>query len=110
MQPVTQQANAAVLAELNFADQEDFEDAQRGLIAPPTDAIIKGAEGQEVWNLQVYDFLKQNDLPATVNPSLWRQARLNMNAGLFKVVDRIYDPHHEHRFVTKEGHPLTSSF
>ena len=28
--------------------------------------------------------------PDTVNPSLWRQARLNMNNGLFQVTDRIY--------------------
>jgi alkyl sulfatase BDS1-like metallo-beta-lactamase superfamily hydrolase len=86
----TQQANAAVLKELNFADREDFEDAQHGLIAPPAEAIIKNEEGQEVWNLRVYDFLKQETVPATVNPSLWRQAQLNMNAGLFKVVERVY--------------------
>ncbi len=89
-EPATQQTNAAVVKELDFADQEDFEDAQRGLIAPPADAIIKRDDGQEVWNLQVYDFLKQKEPPATVNPSLWRQARINMNAGLFKVVDRVY--------------------
>jgi alkyl sulfatase BDS1-like metallo-beta-lactamase superfamily hydrolase len=89
-QPATQQANAAVLQELNFADREDFEDAQRGLIAAPADAVIKDGNGQEVWNLQAYEFLKQATAPATVNPSLWRQAQLNMNAGLFKVVDRIY--------------------
>jgi alkyl sulfatase BDS1-like metallo-beta-lactamase superfamily hydrolase len=28
--------------------------------------------------------------PSTVNPSLWRQARLNMHNGLFQVTDRIY--------------------
>ncbi len=89
-QPATQQANAAALKDLNFADQEDFVDAQRGLIAAPTDAIIHAGDGREVWNLQAYDFLKQKGAPATVNPSLWRQAQLNMNVGLFKVVDRIY--------------------
>jgi linear primary-alkylsulfatase len=89
-EPVTTQANAAVLKELNFADREDFEDAQRGLIAAPANGVIKGSEGHEVWNLQVYDFLKQTDAPPTVNPSLWRQAQLNMNAGLFKVVERVY--------------------
>ncbi len=89
-EPATKQVNAAILKELNFADSEDFEDAQRGLIAAPADAIIKGTDGSDVWNLQAYDFLKQKTAPATVNPSLWRQAQLNMNAGLFKVVDRIY--------------------
>lgn len=89
-QPATQQANAAVLQQLNFADREDFEDAQRGLVAPPSDMVIKNKDGSDAWNLLQYDFLKQKEAPATVNPSLWRQAQLNMNAGLFKVVDRVY--------------------
>jgi alkyl sulfatase BDS1-like metallo-beta-lactamase superfamily hydrolase len=89
-EPATQQANAAVLKALNFADQEDLEDAQRGFIPAPADLVIKNNEGQEVWNLQAYDFLQQKDAPATVNPSLWRQAQLNMHAGLFNVVERVY--------------------
>jgi alkyl sulfatase BDS1-like metallo-beta-lactamase superfamily hydrolase len=89
-EPTTREANATMAKDLDFADQEDFEEAKRGLVAPPTDAIIKGAGGQNVWNLRAYDFLKREDAPATVNPSLWRQAELNMNAGLFEVVDRVY--------------------
>jgi alkyl sulfatase BDS1-like metallo-beta-lactamase superfamily hydrolase len=89
-EPATQRANAAVLNELDFTDREDFEDAQRGLIAAPANPIIKDADGHDVWNLEGYDFLKQTDAPATVNPSLWRHAQINMSAGLFKVVDRIY--------------------
>ena len=89
-EPATQQANASVLKELNFTDREDFEDARRGFIAELPDGIIKSSDGHEVWNLKSFDFLKQKDAPATVNPSLWRQAQLNMNAGLFKVVDRFY--------------------
>ncbi len=89
-EPATQRANAALLKELDFTDLEDFEDAQRGFIAAPVNPIIKAADGHEVWNLTAYDFLKGKDAPATVNPSLWRQAQLNMNAGLFQVVDRIY--------------------
>ncbi|SVD24935.1 uncharacterized protein METZ01_LOCUS377789, partial [marine metagenome] len=30
------------------------------------------------------------EAPDTVNPSLWRMARLNMNSGLFKVCERVY--------------------
>jgi alkyl sulfatase BDS1-like metallo-beta-lactamase superfamily hydrolase len=41
-EPATMQTNAAVLKELNFADREDFEDAQRGLITAPADGVIKG--------------------------------------------------------------------
>jgi alkyl sulfatase BDS1-like metallo-beta-lactamase superfamily hydrolase len=89
-QPATREANAAVLKELNFADREDFEDAQRGLVTAPADAVINSSRGGEAWNLQAYSFLQQQEAPATVNPSLWRQAQLNMYAGLFKVVDRVY--------------------
>ena len=89
-QPATKQANAAVLNELDFSDRQDFDDAQRGLIAPPTEAIIKAADGHVVWDLDAYSFLKKEEAPATVNPSLWRQARINLVAGLFKVVDRVY--------------------
>src|SRR5262249_56578459 len=37
-----------------------------------------------------YAFLAHEEAPETVNPSLWRQARLNMHNGLFQVRDRIY--------------------
>jgi alkyl sulfatase BDS1-like metallo-beta-lactamase superfamily hydrolase len=87
---ITRKANAAVLRQLDFASQEDFEDASRGFIATLADPVIKGSDGHKVWNLKVYDFLQQEDAPPTVNPSLWRQARLNMNNGLFKVTDRVY--------------------
>jgi len=43
-----------------------------------------------VWNLSDYGFLEAPEAPPTVNPSLWRMAQLNMNNGLFKVVDRVY--------------------
>ena len=31
-----------------------------------------------------------NNAPGSVNPSLWRNAKLNMNHGLFEVVDGIW--------------------
>ncbi|MEW9366001.1 MBL fold metallo-hydrolase, partial [Klebsiella pneumoniae] len=34
--------------------------------------------------------LKSDQVPATVNPSLWRQAQLNAINGLFKVTERVY--------------------
>ena len=41
-------------------------------------------------SVPAYDFLNQDPAPDTVNPSLWRMAQLNMNNGLFKVCDRVY--------------------
>ena len=66
----------AVLEQLPFADQQDFEDAQRGLIASPQSLVVLGAEGDLLWNQDQYDFI-EGDAPASVNPSLWRQAQLN---------------------------------
>jgi alkyl sulfatase BDS1-like metallo-beta-lactamase superfamily hydrolase len=89
----TKAANAAVLKELPFNDKQAFEDAKRGLIAPLEDGgLIKGAKGNIVWNLPQFSFL-ESDKPApdTVNPSLWRQAKIMQNyTGLFKVTEGIY--------------------
>src|SRR5215471_5966577 len=88
----TKRANAAVKAYLNFNDKQDFEDAQRGLIAKPDRLTIKNEKGDVVWDLESYKTYIGDDKPApdTVNPSLWRNAQLGMHHGLFKVVDGIY--------------------
>ncbi len=86
----TRASNAAVLQQLDFTDRQDFEDAQRGFVATTPDLQLKNAQGRTVWTLQGFDFLKGDTAPATVNPSLWRQAQLNQFNGLFKVVDRVY--------------------
>lgn len=81
--------NTAVKKELNFSDQQDFEDAQRGLIASDPSLLVTTAGGESVWDLSQYEFI-EGEAPASVNPSLWRQARLNNIHGLFKVTDGIY--------------------
>ena len=88
----TQAANRAVQQSLNFNDRADFEDAQRGLIGKPDTLTIKDAKGNVVWDLESYKKYIGLDRPApdTVNPSLWRNAQLNMLHGLFEVHDRIY--------------------
>ena len=87
---ITAQINAALLEELPFADQQDFEDAQRGFIATLPEVTIKAENGYTVWTLKGYEFLEQDEAPPSINPSLWRMAQLNMNNGLFEVTDRIY--------------------
>ncbi|WP_420008959.1 alkyl/aryl-sulfatase [Xanthomonas sacchari] len=85
----TRQMNRQVLSQLDFSDRADFAAAQRGLIAP-FDGIIRGENGQVIWDMQSYAFLQDEIAPDTVNPSLWRQERLNRIAGLFKVTDHVY--------------------
>jgi alkyl sulfatase BDS1-like metallo-beta-lactamase superfamily hydrolase len=88
----TKAANAALLNELPFNDKADFEDAQRGFIAKPDVLDIKDSKGVSVWNLEPYKQFIGMDKPApdSINPSLYRNAQLNMLYGLFKVADRIY--------------------
>jgi alkyl sulfatase BDS1-like metallo-beta-lactamase superfamily hydrolase len=88
--PLTAAFNRGLLSKLPFADIRDFDNASRGFIGTIEDGIIRKDDGSLVWNLQAYDFLDEESAPDTVNPGLWRQARLNRISGLFQVVDRIY--------------------
>ena len=87
--PATTKANAAVRQALALNDKQDFDEATRGLIATLADPVMKAADGKLVWDASRFDFI-QGDAPATVNPSLWRQEKLNNAKGLFKVTDGIY--------------------
>src|SRR5437868_5791712 len=89
-EPATRTANAAMAARLPFGEQKDFEAAKRGLIAPVPEGVVRSHSGSVLWNLGEYAFIDGELAPATVNPSLWRLARLNMANGLFKVTDRLY--------------------
>jgi alkyl sulfatase BDS1-like metallo-beta-lactamase superfamily hydrolase len=85
----TRAANAAFAQTLPWSDREDEDFAARGFIAGPEFAGIGATDGRIVWNFRAYDFL-QGDPPETVNPSLWRHARLLTRAGLFRVSERVY--------------------
>ena len=86
--PATVEANRAVLASLPFEDQTDFDNARRGLIAEASGQVVD-AEGNVVWDIDRWSFL-DGDAPDTVNPSLWRQGKLVSIAGLFEVVEGVY--------------------
>ena len=88
--PQTCAHNHSFLDALPFGDRQDFEDASRGFIATLPDVTFRNPEGRVIFSLKDYAFLAHEQVPDTVNPSLWRQARLNMNNGLFQVTDRIY--------------------
>lgn len=90
--PRTAASHEAVLRQsgLDWSDLRDFADASKGFIAKLETPVVKTAAGSPVWDLTAYEFLGAEEAPPTVNPSLWRMARLNMAHGLFKVADRIY--------------------
>jgi len=85
----TARANAAVREALPLEDERDFVAARRGFVAAREDPVIRTADGREVWNTARFDFV-EGEAPPSVNPSLWRQAKLNGMHGLYEVVDGIW--------------------
>lgn len=85
----TVERNKAFAKRLSLEDAQDFEDAGRGLIAVPENLKILGDDGEILRDMKAFAFL-EGDVPASVNPSLWRQARLNNIHGLFEVTPGIY--------------------
>lgn len=84
----TKAANIAFGKKLPIADQTDFENANRGFLAKIEEDILN-EDGSVAWDIDQFDFVK-GDAPATVNPSLWRQGKLNSIHGLFEVSKGIY--------------------
>ena len=88
---ITAQKNEAVYKLLDFSDTQEAEFARRGLIAAPERLELKNADGFVVWSQAAASFLDEMEkAPATVNPSLWENAKNNHVYGLFKVIDGIY--------------------
>lgn len=87
--PATESAQTQAEAALPTSDARDLDFASRGFLGTRQDPVIRTAQGRAVWDLSAFDFLK-GARPASVNPSLWRQARLMAMHGLFRVGDRIW--------------------
>jgi len=81
-------SNASYGSKYNLQDADEFKNAEKGFIAKPT-GQIKNEQGDVIWDFDAFNFIK-DQAPDTVNPSLWRQAKLNNNVGLFKVTDRVW--------------------
>ena len=87
----TAEINSAVYSQLDFADTEEAENALRGLIDAPETLELVREDGTVIWSQDAYGFLEDyEEAPATVNPSLWENAKNNHAYGLFEVVDGIY--------------------
>ncbi len=79
----TQEANRSVAETLDFSDVRAFENDEVGLVRE-----FDKATGDIIRNsFNFIDLESADKAPATVNPSLWRQAVLNQGAkGLYEVI------------------------
>ncbi len=73
-------------ATLPFEDQRDFEEAKKGFIAEPPYTKIMADAGHVAWDMGSYSWLLEGKNFDSINPSLLRQAVLNMAYGLYEVV------------------------
>ena len=80
----TRRANEAAASLPFLADDADRDRATRGRIAAPGGPVAHTSGAWNVWDPGDYHFLDA-DVPPEVHPSLWRQARLNAEAGLFEI-------------------------
>ena len=81
--------HAATLQALPFSDVRDFDDAIAGFLGTVENARI--ANRRAGWSGASNPTASlAEEAPPTVDPSLWRQSRLNMNHGLFEVVPGVY--------------------
>jgi alkyl sulfatase BDS1-like metallo-beta-lactamase superfamily hydrolase len=86
--PHTQLHNAQVSVPNS---QNDFDNAQRGFIAQWPGGRVEDERGRMVYDISRYEFIVQGSpSPSTVNPSLWRQAQLNVIHGLFEVAPNVW--------------------
>lgn len=91
----TKQHNAA-FAQQFAIDLEDAYNsevalARRGCLKKLDGFRLKDKIGNVVWDLQAYDFLKQQAVADTIHPSLWLNGKANIEAGVFEVLaGKIY--------------------
>ena len=81
-------ANRSVV--LSFDDPGDRERATRGLIAQLDDGRVTVGD-HAVFDVAHHAFVGESETaPDSVHPGLWRQARLNVNHGLYEVAEGIW--------------------
>ena len=87
---ITKQINEDVYQVLDFDDTQEEDFAKKGFITAPDSLQITDDDGNVIWNMDNYDFVRDADSPDSANPSLWRNTKSNANYGLFQVSDDIY--------------------
>ena len=73
-----------------FDDRRDYEEAEKGFIAPLNSKIIKADAGHVAWDIERYEFFAKGRDFDSIHPSLQRQSELNQKIGLFEVIPGIY--------------------
>jgi len=77
-------------ASLPFGDKQDFDEQKKGFIAAPSYMKIMADAGHVAWDMDRWQWVLESEDFDSVHPSLVRQAKLNMNYGLYEVIPGFY--------------------
>jgi alkyl sulfatase BDS1-like metallo-beta-lactamase superfamily hydrolase len=84
-------ANRAFGDRLPLDDPRDLERVRRGRIGGLDRLVVEHeVGGHPILDTDEWSFLDAEEAPPTVNPSLWRQARLNREHGLYRLTEGLY--------------------
>lgn len=90
----TMKANEKINNNKNYMQgaETELQNAKKGLIDPGQGFLTKiDDDSKMIMPLKEwYSFLNEQDTPDTVNPSLWKNAQMNWQHGLFQVVEGVY--------------------
>jgi alkyl sulfatase BDS1-like metallo-beta-lactamase superfamily hydrolase len=87
----TDAANRSVAAGLPLDDPADLQRVRHGRIAGLDRLVVHhDRSGKPILDTADWDFLDSEEAPPSVNPSLWRQARLNREHGLYELAPGLY--------------------
>lgn len=87
----TASANRAFAEGLPLDDPADLARVRQGRIAGLDRLVVHHeVHGHAILDTADWDFLDDKAAPPTVNPSLWRQARLNREHGLYELRPGLY--------------------
>ncbi|HEX7354465.1 MAG TPA: alkyl sulfatase dimerization domain-containing protein [Mycobacteriales bacterium] len=86
----TAHANNHVAAHLNLGDGADLDRVRHGRLGGLDRLVVHhDAHGRAILDTADWDFL-DGAAPPSVNPSLWRQARLNREHGLYQLAPKVF--------------------
>ena len=87
----TKKSQKAVADDLNLSIgkcyTKELDLASQNCILPLKNLVIKNDEtGDTAWDVEEYQFFEQDEVPSTINPSLWINGKGNSYAGVFEVL------------------------
>ncbi|HEV3225424.1 MAG TPA: alkyl sulfatase dimerization domain-containing protein [Acidimicrobiales bacterium] len=89
--PQTAATNSQFGSRLELGDPADLQRVRHGRIAGVDRLIVHHDHtGKPILDTDQWSFLDAESAPDTVNPSLWRQARLNREHGLYELQPGLY--------------------